>query len=162
MNKVYLLIGGNVGNRVQNLQKAVELIDAGCGKITQQSPLYETAAWGKTDQPAFLNQALELHTHLTAPALMTALLQAEEAMGRKRGEKFGPRIIDMDILLFNHDIINSDHITVPHPQLANRRFALQPLADIAAAYVHPVLNKSIAGLLADCPDQLPVKKFSGH
>jgi 2-amino-4-hydroxy-6-hydroxymethyldihydropteridine diphosphokinase len=93
---------------------------------------------------------------------MTALLQAEEAMGRKRLEKFGPRIIDMDILLFNHDIINSDHITVPHPQLVNRRFALQPLADIAAAYVHPVLHKSIAGLLAICPDQLPVKKFSVH
>lgn len=161
MNKAYLLIGGNVGNRSQNLHKAIEIIDGDYGKVLHRSGVYETAAWGKTDQPAFLNQALELETSLTAEALMTALLEAEEKMGRKRQEKYGPRTIDIDILLFNNAVINSPHLTVPHPQLANRRFALQPLRDIAAGYIHPVLKKNITQLLSECPDTLPVKKFSG-
>jgi 2-amino-4-hydroxy-6-hydroxymethyldihydropteridine diphosphokinase len=161
MNKAYLLTGGNVGNRKEYLEKSAILIGMVCGKIVHQSALYETAAWGKINQAAFLNQALELHTSLAAAELMTQLLAIEEKMGRKRMEKYGPRVIDIDILLFNHQIIRSPIITLPHPELANRRFALTPLNEIAAGYIHPLLKKSIHRLLQICPDTLPVKKFSG-
>ncbi len=160
MNTAYLLTGGNVGNRQQFLYESSLLIEAACGKIIQRSPIYETAAWGKTDQAAFLNQALELHTTLTAAALMKELLAIEQKSGRKRLEKYGPRTIDIDILLFNQEIINTQLLTVPHLQMANRRFVLQPLCEIAATYMHPLLHKTIAELLQLCPDPLPVKKFS--
>jgi len=160
MNTVYLLTGGNVGNRQQYLDNAALLIEAACGKITRRSAIYETAAWGKTDQPAFLNQALELSTLLDAGELMRALLLIEQKTGRERAEKYGPRTIDIDILLFNSAIIHSALVTVPHPQMANRRFVLEPLNEIAPDYIHPVLKKNVSQLLALCPDSLPVKKFS--
>ena len=160
MNTVYLLTGGNVGNRQQYLQKSALLIGNDCGKIVQQSSLYETAPWGKTDQPPFLNQALLLHTLLGPDELMSTLLHIEQSIGRIRTEQYGPRTIDIDILLFNRQIIHTALVTVPHPQMANRRFVLQPLNEIAPGFVHPVLLQSIAQLLEFCPDPLPVKKFS--
>lgn len=159
MNTAYLLTGGNMGDRVINLQNVRQYIEAACGDIVHASDLYETAPWGKTDQSLFLNQALELHTSFSASELMTSLLSIEKKMGRKRLEKNGPRIIDIDILLFNHEIITSSLVTVPHPELPNRRFALQPLADIAPDYEHPILKKTIVQLLAICPDKLGVNKF---
>ncbi len=162
MNKAYLLTGGNVGNREEFLHIAAGMIEIDCGIILRKSAIYETAAWGKTNQDAFLNQALELQTTLTAAALMVQLLAIEEQMGRKRMEKYGPRIIDIDILLYNHEIISSTHLTIPHPQLVNRRFALMPLSEIAPYYVHPHIKKSIHDLLIECQDQLPVKKFFGR
>ena len=159
MNKSYLLIGGNVGNRAGFLQEAAGFINEAAGTITRASAVYETAAWGKTDQAAFLNQALELVTPLEAAPLMEALLQIEEQMGRLRREKYGPRVIDIDILLYNEAISQEPLLTIPHPQLANRRFALVPLNELAGAYVHPLIKKTIAQLLLECPDPLPVKKF---
>lgn len=161
MNKAYLLTGGNVGNRKEYLEIAASHIETDAGKIMKRSALYETAAWGKTNQAAFLNQTLELYTTLAAADLMIQLLAIEERMGRKRLEKYGPRIIDIDILLFNHEIIQTPVITLPHPELLNRRFALVPLNEIAAGYIHPVAKKNIHQLLEVCPDPLPVKKFSG-
>jgi len=160
MNIVYLLTGGNVGNRQQYLENAALLIETACGKITRRSAVYETAAWGKTDQAAFLNQALELSTLLDPGELMKALLLIEQKTGRERSEKYGPRTIDIDILLFNSAIVQSVLVTIPHPQMANRRFVLVPLNEIAAGYMHPVLKKTVSQLLAICPDTLPVKKFS--
>jgi 2-amino-4-hydroxy-6-hydroxymethyldihydropteridine diphosphokinase len=160
MNKVYLLTGGNVGNRRQYLQESARLIEAASGKITSHSAIYETAAWGKTDQAAFLNQALELMTLLTPGVLMEQLLEIEQTAGRQRLEKYGPRTIDIDILFFNNDIISTPLLTIPHPQIAARRFVLEPMNELAPAYIHPVLKKSIAQLLLECPDPLPVKKFS--
>ena len=160
MNIVYLLTGGNVGNRQQYLENAALLLETACGKITRRSAIYETAAWGKTDQAAFLNQALELSTLLDPGELMKALLLIEQKTGRERSEKYGPRTIDIDILLFNSAIVQSVLVTIPHPQMANRRFVLVPLNEIAAGYMHPVLKKTVSQLLAICPDTLPVKKFS--
>jgi len=160
MNIVYLLTGGNVGNRQQYLENAALLIETACGKITRRSAVYETAAWGKTDQAAFLNQALELSTLLDPGELMKALLLIEQKTGRERSEKYGPRTIDIDILLFNSAIVQSVLVTIPHPKMANRRFVLVPLNKIAAGYMHPVLKKTVSQLLAICPDTLPVKKFS--
>lgn len=159
MNKVFLLIGGNIGDRLQNLNQAITGLSAACGPVIQQSAVYETAAWGNTDQAAFLNQALILSTSLTARELMSTILSIEEEMGRRRLEKFGPRVIDIDILFFNEEIMNEPNLTIPHPQLQNRRFVLVPLHEIAPALVHPVLHKTIEQLLAECPDELEVRKM---
>lgn len=159
MNKVFLLIGGNMGNRLQNLHQAVSLLSATCGPVVQQSAVYETAAWGKTDQAAFLNQALLLTTSLSARELITTILSVEEKMGRKRLEKFGPRLIDIDMLFYNDDIIDEPNLTIPHPELQNRRFVLAPLNEIAPSFVHPVLKKTITQLLKDCKDKLNVEVY---
>ncbi len=158
MNKAYLLIGGNLGNRSKNLNEAKERIARECGKIIKQSSLYETAAWGKTDQSAFLNQALVLQTELMPAELMKKLLDIEEQMGRQRKEKNDPRIIDIDILFFDNEILDTKFLTLPHPQIQNRRFALVPLKEIAQDLVHPIFKKTISTLLEECPDKLDVKR----
>ncbi len=158
MNKAYLLIGGNTGQRRQFLQKAIAHLELCCGSITKKSSIYETAAWGKTDQSPFLNQALLLKTRFCAADLMTQILLIEEKMGRIRSEKYAPRIIDIDVLLFNKEAIESPLIEVPHPQLAYRRFALLPLQEIAPRYYHPVLHKTVTQLLKECSDKLEVRK----
>jgi len=159
MRTAYLLIGGNLGNRKENLLKAVSLINEQCGSLTRSSSIYETEAWGKTDQPAFLNQALEISTSLNARQLMRKVLQIEEEMGRVRKEKLGPRIIDIDILLFENEIHDLRFLKIPHPEMQNRRFVLVPLAEIDSTLQHPVLKKTIAELLEECPDNLEVKKI---
>ncbi len=160
MNTTYLLTGGNLGNREQNLARARQLIIEQCGTIVAASSLYETAAWGKADQPAFLNQALAVNTLLNAKQLIRRLLKIEKQLGRIREEKYGPRIIDIDILLFNNEKHNYHFLKIPHPEMQNRRFALLPLSRIAPEILHPVLNKTILQLLADCPDELSVRKYS--
>jgi 2-amino-4-hydroxy-6-hydroxymethyldihydropteridine diphosphokinase len=159
MNKVFLLIGGNMGDRLQNLHQAIALLSAACGPVIQQSAVYETAAWGKTDQAAFLNQALVLSTSLTPQELITTILSVEEKMGRLRMEKNGPRVIDIDIIFYNEVVMHEPHLTIPHPQLQNRRFVLVPLNEIAPGYVHPVLHKTVTELLAECEDELDVEVF---
>ena len=158
MNVAYLLIGGNIGDRIHYLKQAANAIEATCGAI-KKSAVYETDAWGKEDQNKFLNQALELQTNFSANELLDSILQIEEDLGRKRELKYGPRIIDIDILLFNDDIIDTRNLKIPHPELPNRKFALQPLSNIAAHIIHPVKRKSIAQLLEECPDPLKVEKF---
>ncbi len=160
MNTAYLLTGGNLDNREEQLSAARKLIEEQCGEITTTSSIYETAAWGNTDQPAFLNEALELHTNLNARQLIRRLLKIEKMLGRVRKEKYGPRLIDIDILLFNNEKHDYHFLVLPHPEMQNRRFALLPLSEIAPGLVHPVLNKTIAQLLDECPDPLPVKKYS--
>lgn len=160
MNEVYLLIGGNMGDRLLCLTKAKQEIETKCGHIYKQSSLYETAAWGLEDQAAFLNQAIEIKTNLPAMELLEMILAIEENMGRKRNEKYGPRLIDIDILLFNEDVIDVHGLKVPHPQMQYRRFVLEPLNEIASQKNHPVLKKTIAQLLSACTDPLTVNKFS--
>jgi len=160
MSTAYLLIGGNLGNRKDNLQKAVTLINEQCGSLIKLSSVYETAAWGITDQPLFLNQALEISTSLSARQLMRKILTIETDIGRVRNEKLGPRIIDIDILLFEDEIHDLPFLKIPHPELQNRRFVLTPLAEIDPELQHPVLKKSISQLLEECPDNLEVKKIA--
>jgi len=160
MNKAYLLTGGNIGDREQYLAKARELIGIECGEVTKTSSIYETAAWGKTDQPAFLNQALEIQTTLNGKQLIRHILKVEKKMGRVREEKYGERVIDIDIIFFNNEILRTTFLKVPHPEMQNRRFVLVPLAEIAPGAVHPGLLKTVAELLRDCKDELEVKRIT--
>lgn len=157
MNNLYLLTGGNLGDRLANLHNAFKLIDELAGTVVKKSSIYETAAWGLTDQPSFLNQVLLCTTHLTAGQILQTILLIEEKMGRKRLEKMGPRIIDIDILFYNDEIIDLPGLKVPHPEIARRRFVLEPLHEIAPDYIHPVFKRSIADLLHACTDALEVK-----
>jgi len=159
MNQAYLLTGGNEGNRLSHLLQAITNIEKYCGEITVRSSLYESAAWGKTDQPDFLNQTLLLQTRLTAQNLMRTILDIEKKMGRKRVRQYGPRTIDIDILFFNDEIIDEPSLIIPHPQIQNRRFTLVPMNEIAPGLIHPVLHKSIHRLLQECADPLDVKKI---
>jgi 2-amino-4-hydroxy-6-hydroxymethyldihydropteridine diphosphokinase len=158
MNKVYLLIGGNLGDRMENLAKARNLIQDEIGTLLITSNIYETAAWGNTNQPDFLNQALLIDAHLEATALMNKLLSIETKMGRIRDIPLGPRTIDIDIIYFNNEVISNDLITIPHPKIADRKFVLMPLVEIAPQFNHPILNKTNQTLLKECGDSLAVYK----
>ena len=158
MNTAYLLIGGNLGDRAAYLQLAVKHIEALCGKITSSSSIYETAAWGNTNQPAFYNQAIQLMTPMAPEDLLEQLLAIELEMGRVRSQKYGPRTIDLDILMIDDKVLDTPNLTIPHPQLQHRRFALLPLAEIAPSLRHPVLDKTVSELLANCTDTLDVQK----
>lgn len=159
MNTVYLLTGGNIGDRLNNLHQSCYWVERMIGSIIKKSSVYETAAWGKTDQSAFLNQVLWVTSELTAHYILKTILLIEEKMGRKRMEKMGPRTIDIDILFYNAQIIALRDLTIPHPEIANRRFVLEPLHEIAPSLVHPVFEKTITELLNDCPDRLEVHLF---
>lgn len=159
MNGIYLIIGGNMGERENNLLECKELINKAIGEIEQESAIYETAAWGKTDQPSFLNQVFFLKSILNPNQILTTCLAIESQMGRVRHEKWEARKIDIDILLYNDEVIDEEDLSIPHPHMKNRRFVLKPLADIAPNVVHPVYNKTIIELLENCPDPLEVTRF---
>jgi 2-amino-4-hydroxy-6-hydroxymethyldihydropteridine diphosphokinase len=155
-NRIFLLLGTNLGDRKKNLTVARNTIELQVGSIIKASSIYETKAWGKTDQPDFLNQALEVETQWSPKGVLQEILAIEQSLGRKRKEKWRERVIDIDILLYENEIITSHDLTIPHPQLPNRRFALVPLAEIAGDRLHPLLRISIDDLLKQCPDTLQV------
>lgn len=148
-----------MGNSKAMLSKAVRFIENKIGVVTRQSGLYATAAWGNTNQPEFLNQVLIIATKLSALQTMQTILSIEKKMGRIRTIKNAPRIIDIDILFFNKEIIEAAQLSIPHPQIQNRRFVLVPLNQLSPNLKHPVLKKTVHQLLIHCPDKLNVKKF---
>jgi len=161
MNKVFIITGGNIGDRMKNLETAEKLIEEQIGHIIQTSKIYETEAWGNNDQPSFYNQVLIAETNFSADKVIKKILKIEEDMGRERTIKNAARNIDIDILFFNDDIVNEENLTIPHPQMINRRFVLMPLNEIASAKIHPVYNKSVSQLLAECKDELEVIPLPG-
>jgi 2-amino-4-hydroxy-6-hydroxymethyldihydropteridine diphosphokinase len=160
MKEVYLLIGGNIGDRFFFLGDAQRLISQQCGPVTSSSAVYETAAWGKEDQPAFLNQVLVIQTALGPVELMAAILVIEQQMGRLRRERNGERNIDIDILYYENEVLELPELTIPHPRIYMRKFALIPLLELNATKIDPVHNKTIQALLEACPDSLEVRQFS--
>jgi len=159
MNNVFLLLGSNLGHRKQLLQQAIKHIEAQIGIVTISSSIYETQSWGKADLPNYLNQVILVQTNLPAQTVLKKILAIEQEMGRVREEKWGSRTIDIDILFYNSDIISEPGLHIPHPELQNRRFTLEPLAEIAPQFIHPVLNVTILRLKNDLKDNLLIKKL---
>ncbi|WP_313261170.1 2-amino-4-hydroxy-6-hydroxymethyldihydropteridine diphosphokinase [Sphingobacterium sp.] len=157
MNKVYLLLGANIGNPNKQLEDAKVEIEDRIGKITRQSKFYESEAWGVENQPVFLNQVILLETDFSANKVLNEILKIEILLGRIRGQRWGSRIIDIDILYYNEDIIHTEDLQVPHPYIQERNFTLIPLVEIAADYSHPIFKKSNKELLEESTDQLNVK-----
>ena len=156
MNNVFLLTGGNMGDRRKNLGLACNSIEQKVGRIVSISKIYETEAWGNQDQQSFLNQVLLLQSKFSAFEILQMVLDIEKSMGRERIIKFGPRLIDIDILFYNSDVISTPTLTIPHPEIPNRRFVLTPLAEIAPHFIHPILHQTMLDLLLDCKDSLKV------
>lgn len=154
-----LLLGGNVGNRLSYINKAVEQIKEKCGTISAQSKIYETASWGIETLPAHLNMALQITTTFSPEKLLTVLQNIENNLDRKRSNKWGERTIDIDILYFDDQIIHTENLIIPHPFIQMRRFALVPVCDIAATYIHPILLKTNKELLVACTDILSVIEY---
>lgn len=150
IQNIFLLLGSNVGDRHAHLHAARKLIDLKAGQELFHSEEYETAPWGRTDQPFFLNQALQIETDLSPLDLLHALKAIEKEVGRTDTERWGPRVIDIDILFYGSDIVELPELRVPHPYLPERRFALEPLAELAADFVHPVLHLSVKEMLERC------------
>ncbi len=158
---IYLLIGTNLGERLQNLAQARQLIGRMAGRIICQSGLYKTQAWGETNQPDFLNQVLQIKTRLSHEALLQQTQAIEQAMGKQKIGKWRERLIDVDILYYGNRIVSTPRLTLPHPQIPYRNFTLAPLCEIAPDQVHPLLRQSHQKLLAASPDPLKVWKYEG-
>lgn len=158
MNTVYLLLGSNMGDSEQMLTVATNMIEKNIGKLTKSSSIYRTAAWGNEDQPDFLNQIIIVSSSLSSLNILKEIFVIEKEMGRVRTTKNAARVIDIDMLFFNDEIIQTETLTVPHPQIQNRRFVLVPLAEISPDFQHPLLKKSSLELLSICSDKLNVQK----
>ena len=160
MIKLYLLLGGNLGNKQQVFAEARTQLEKHIGPISVHSAIYETEPWGFESEDLFWNQALELKTTLSPEEVLAQTQLIELELGRIRKEKqYDSRIIDIDILFFGDQIIKTANLKVPHPRIQERKFALVPLCEIAADFIHPLFRKSIRELLDECPDQLKVKRI---
>ena len=158
MNVAFLCLGGNIGNRKFTLKQAVEKINNEIGKVVSQSNYYETEAWGVENQDKYLNQCICVETILPSNQVLKKSLATELSLGRKRNHKetYEPRTIDIDMLFYNFESIQTKELSIPHPRLHLRKFVLIPLNEIAPNFAHPVLNKTIHTLLLECEDNCEV------
>ena len=156
---IYILLGSNQGDKRKNINDAIKLVIQEAGKIVNRSCMYQTAAWGKENQPDFINIVVELETILKPAQLLAVLLKIEKQLRRVRRAKWEETVIDIDILYYKDWVVNYSNLKIPHPEIHNRRFTLVPLVEIAADFLHPILNKSNSFLLNECLDQLAVQKI---
>jgi len=147
MHPVYLALGSNLGNRSENLRSAIKNLGKGV-KVIKCSQVYETPPWGYEDQPKFLNQVIEVETNLAPSELLEYVKEVEGSIGREKTFRYGPRSIDIDILFYDDMVIDSPPLVIPHARISERAFVLNPLADLAPDFLHPVLGETVLGLLA--------------
>ena len=159
MKGKYLILGSNIGDPISRIQIALEKINTDIGEVTRTSSIYVTEPWGIKDQPAFYNQVIEIKTELDAFDTLNKLLAIEKSMGRIRKEKWAERIIDIDILYFDDQVINKENLTIPHPGIPDRRFVLIPLCELIPDQIHPALHVSNADLLRTTSDTLEVRRI---
>ncbi len=159
MNELYLGLGSNEGNRAANLALVLRLLRRRVGLVVKESIIYETAAWGKTDQPNYYNQIVVVKTTLSALDAFRECQIIEQKMGRVRQEKWGARVIDVDLLYYNDLVLESEELILPHALLTKRNFVLQPLSEIAPQKEHPVLGKNTLELLEECTDTAAVNSL---
>ena len=160
MNTVFLQLGSNMGDRDAYLKNVNKLITEEIGAIQKKSKIYESVPWGVENQNNYLNQVLEIKSEFPAEEVLEKVLQIEDKIGRFRNEKWGERIIDIDILLFNDLIVEKEGICIPHIHLHNRKFVLIPLNEIASSFTHPKYNKTIGELLNECKDIDRVEEYA--
>ncbi len=158
MITVYLLLGSNEGLPKKNLINARLAVSTHCGQILKESGIYETEAWGIKEQANFLNQAISIETNMGPETLLRTLKTIEIELGRVETQKWGPRVIDIDILFYGNEVVESPDLKIPHPYIQERRFTLIPMNDLAPDLIHPVLGKSIYDLLLECKDTSDVKR----
>lgn len=159
LQQAYISLGGNLGNTAEIFEQALQEIERLAGDISKKSSLYQTAAWGNTQQPDFLNQVILIQTTLSPNKLLDTLLTIELKFGRERKEHWGPRTLDLDLLFFDDRILNKERLILPHPRIPERKFILIPLQEIAADWLHPVEQKTIQQLVIECKDDSEVKKL---
>lgn len=161
MANIYLLLGGNIGDKQRLFTEARKNLNSYVGEIQLQSAVYETEPWGFESPDLFWNQAIEIQTSLTPEEVLAQTQQIEKQLGRIRKEdQYCSRIIDIDILFFGNEVINQENLIIPHPRIQERKFALLPLDEIAPELIHPVFQKRIRQLLSECCDPLKVVKVS--
>lgn len=153
MKRVYLALGSNLGDRAENLRAAIGKMNSDRLRVTRESSVYETKPMYRVSQPSFLNMVVEAETELLPRALLQRLHRIEAELGRKRIAVNGPRPIDLDILFYGKALIEMPQLTVPHPRMQERRFVIEPMAEIAPQWQHPLIKKSMAQMLADLPEQ---------
>jgi 2-amino-4-hydroxy-6-hydroxymethyldihydropteridine diphosphokinase len=158
LKTIYIALGSNLGDRAENLRQARESIQSPHLKVTRASGIYETAPRELLDQPWFLNQVVEAETTLFPRQLLARLLKIEQEMGRQRLIPNGPRIIDLDILLFGNVVVHGAGLEIPHPRMEDRRFVLEPLAELAPAIRHPRSGRTVREMLSKTMDQ-PVRRL---
>jgi 2-amino-4-hydroxy-6-hydroxymethyldihydropteridine diphosphokinase len=160
MNKIVLLLGGNLGDKYAILNEAEEILLERLGSVELYSSFYETEAWGFETENIFLNKVLVIRTHYTSEQSLRICQKIELELGRVRKEnRYSSRLIDIDLLFFNKDIVNTEDLILPHPRIQERRFVLEPLNEIMGYFVHPVYTKKISTLLEECADECIVKKI---
>ncbi|MEP1097170.1 MAG: 2-amino-4-hydroxy-6-hydroxymethyldihydropteridine diphosphokinase [Cyclobacteriaceae bacterium] len=162
MNGIYLLLGSNLGDRLEKLRTASKSLEERQIKILNESSVYETEPWGVSDQPWFLNVVLQIETALQESKLLETCLKVEEDMGRSRIEKWGARLIDIDILYYNDIVLDTNSLQLPHPEIANRKFTLLPLCELIPNQPHPISKLSQVEMLTKCKDELDCRQTELH
>ena len=160
MNQIYLLTGGNLGDRYSLLERAKKIIVEKIGEIIKESSIYETMPWGFNSEQNFLNQVFNVSTDLSPKEILNKCFEIEKELGRVRqSEQYSSRTIDIDILFYNDEIIHEQELIIPHERLHKRRFTLEPLVEIAPDLIHPVIKKSLSDILKECNDTSEVRKL---
>lgn len=160
MNKIVLLLGGNLGDKYAILKEAEEILLERLGSLESSSSFYETEAWGFETDNIFLNKVLVMTTEYTSEQSLRICQKIELELGRVRKKnRYSSRLIDIDLLFFNSDIVDTDDLILPHPRIQERRFVLEPLNEVMKEFIHPVYEKKISTLLDECTDECIVKKI---
>ena len=159
MKGIFLLLGSNVGDSKRLLKEAREMIISDIGEIIRASGIYQTQAWGVEDQPDYLNQVLEIESGLSPETMLDRINSIEKSLGRIRYQKWHMRSIDIDILYYGDQLIQSERLIIPHAHIQNRQFVLVPMNEIDPDFMHPLLNKTQKELLETCPDTLGAKRI---